>query len=140
MRDPRDFIGVIQGRATTLYLRGETEELKRLASTLTKEQAAAVRSHLKTVKQVRLHSRQAGKTKRGTTVADPVDIAGEREQQDRDNATANHLNRRQEAPDQDESGNRFCLDCGDQINPQRVASINAVRCVDCAGLREKQTR
>ena len=42
-----------------------------------------------------------------------------------------------EKPDEDDKGNRFCLDCGDRIPRKRVASVNAVRCVACAQLREK---
>ena len=42
-----------------------------------------------------------------------------------------------EKPDEDDNGNRFCLDCGGKIPRKRVASVNAVRCVACAQFREK---
>lgn len=43
----------------------------------------------------------------------------------------------QEAPDEDAKGNRFCLNCADDIPPERVQAVNAVRCVVCAGKRER---
>ena len=43
----------------------------------------------------------------------------------------------QEDPDEDEQGNRYCLDCGDDIPPERVRAVNAVRCVACASKRER---
>ena len=43
----------------------------------------------------------------------------------------------QEAPDEDASGNRYCLDCADDIPPARVQAVNAVRCVVCAEKRER---
>lgn len=71
-------------------------------------------------------------------MADHLDIAADREQQARDVAIKNHLNRPTETPDEDEDGNRFCLDCADQIQQERVESVNAVRCVDCADIRERK--
>lgn len=41
-----------------------------------------------------------------------------------------------EAPDEDDKGNRYCLDCGELIPPERVQSVNAVRCVACTTQRE----
>lgn len=45
-----------------------------------------------------------------------------------------------EEPDEDEDGNRYCLDCGDAIPAARVASVNAVRCTDCASARERKRK
>lgn len=47
-------------------------------------------------------------------------------------------NKSVEAPDEDEQGNRYCLDCGDDIQPERVAAVQAVRCVVCQGRRERR--
>ncbi len=43
----------------------------------------------------------------------------------------------QEAPDEDASGNRYCLDCADTVPALRVKAVNAVRCVVCAEKRER---
>ena len=43
-----------------------------------------------------------------------------------------------EKPDEDDKGNRFCLDCGARIPRKRVASVNAVRCVACVQRAEKE--
>lgn len=46
-----------------------------------------------------------------------------------------------EPPDEDEDGNRYCLDCGEQIPPQRLLAVPyAVRCVPCLSKRERRTR
>jgi DnaK suppressor protein len=45
-----------------------------------------------------------------------------------------------EMADEDDKGNRYCLDCGELIPPARVESVNAVRCTECAGTREKERR
>lgn len=42
-----------------------------------------------------------------------------------------------EKPDEDDNGNRYCLDCGEGIPPARVESVNAVRCVACTAQREE---
>jgi DnaK suppressor protein len=42
-----------------------------------------------------------------------------------------------EAPDEDANGNRYCLDCGNDIPAERVQVINAVRCVACTTRRER---
>jgi len=68
------------------------------------------------------------------------DAASKLEQRERDTAIAAHRNRHIEKPDQDDDGNRFCLDCADQIPGQRIESVNAVRCVDCQGVREQKNR
>ncbi|WP_408645701.1 TraR/DksA C4-type zinc finger protein [Zobellella denitrificans] len=59
------------------------------------------------------------------------------EAEERERLLANHRNRPQERPDQDAHG-RYCLACGIAIPPERVARVNAVRCVDCQHIREKQ--
>ena len=46
----------------------------------------------------------------------------------------------QEAPDEDANGNRYCLDCADDIPPARVQAVDAVRCVVCAEKRERLLR
>jgi len=46
-------LGLINGKATKLYLSGDKEGLKKLVSTLPEDQVNAVRSHLKTIKQLR---------------------------------------------------------------------------------------
>lgn len=73
------------------------------------------------------------------TCADPLDQASKRELQqmeavlaDRRAALANR-----EAPDEDDAG-RYCLDCAETIDPKRVAAVDAVRCVACASVRERQ--
>lgn len=45
-----------------------------------------------------------------------------------------------EDPDEDDQGNRYCLDCAEIIPPARVQAVAAVRCVHCAGLRERGKR
>ena len=45
-----------------------------------------------------------------------------------------------EAPDEDENGVRYCLDCADEIPPARVMAVAAVRCVACAGKRERMDK
>lgn len=71
--------------------------------------------------------------------AEPLDQASKRELQqmeavlaDRRAALANR-----EAPDEDDAG-RYCLDCTETIDPKRVAAVDAVRCVACASVRERQ--
>lgn len=68
---------------------------------------------------------------------DEADIASEFEERARADALAAQRAITQEDPDEDEQGNRFCLDCGEPIPAARVAAVNAVRCVDCARLRER---
>ncbi|MHB8408405.1 MAG: TraR/DksA C4-type zinc finger protein [Acidiferrobacterales bacterium] len=45
-----------------------------------------------------------------------------------------------EIPDEDDAGNRFCLDCGEAIPRARVNLVGAVRCVDCAKDLERAAR
>lgn len=43
-----------------------------------------------------------------------------------------------EPPDEDEKGNRYCLDCGELIPEQRLKIMPfAVRCVSCLSIKEK---
>lgn len=51
------------------------------------------------------------------------------------------LQERLEAPDEDEEGNRFCLDCGDQIPAARLVIVPfAVRCVPCLSRKEQRRK
>ena len=72
--------------------------------------------------------------------ADPLDQASKRELQQikavLDAQRTDLANR--ETPDEDDAGNRYCLDCAETINPERVAAVDAVRCVACASVRERQ--
>jgi|AOMQ01.1.fsa_nt_gi DnaK suppressor protein len=43
----------------------------------------------------------------------------------------------QEEPDEDAEGRRYCLDCAEIIPQERVAAVQAVRCVTCAAKRER---
>jgi len=46
-----------------------------------------------------------------------------------------------EAPDEDDKGNRYCLDCGEIISPERRAIMpKAIRCVSCLSRRERLNR
>ncbi len=48
---------------------------------------------------------------------------------------------RMEPPDEDAQGNRFCLDCGDQIPSERIAIVPfAVRCVPCLSRKEQKRK
>ena len=74
---------------------------------------------------------------------DPVDAASNNEMEAVATALRNRTIEAQqsrEAPDEDEQGNRFCLDCGQTIPSARVEAVAAVRCVHCASRREKQDR
>lgn len=70
-------------------------------------------------------------------MTDELDRASQAEQAERERLLANHRHRAQERPDQDAHG-RYCLSCGIPIPPERVATVDAVRCVDCQGIRELQ--
>ncbi len=65
---------------------------------------------------------------------DLIDDASELEEITR--VSALHLARTRfqttEPADEDDAGNRFCLDCGEVIPRARVNLVDAVRCVDCA--------
>ncbi|WP_437559535.1 TraR/DksA C4-type zinc finger protein [Acidithiobacillus sulfuriphilus] len=71
---------------------------------------------------------------------DEADVAAHYEQAERDGALARMRAVPQEAPDEDEQGNRYCLDCGEIIPLLRVQAVQAVRCVDCATVRERKER
>lgn len=68
---------------------------------------------------------------------DEADVAAVFEERAREAALAAQRAVVQESPDEDAQGNRYCLDCGERIPAARVQAVQAVRCVDCAGLRER---
>lgn len=71
---------------------------------------------------------------------DEADIAGEFESREREAALARMRSMiLLEDPDEDANG-RYCLDCGEVIPPERVEAVHAVRCVFCAGQRERGHR
>lgn len=72
-------------------------------------------------------------------MTEQIDQAQELDQLFRDRALASHNNKKhQEIPDEDESGKRYCLDCGDGIPSERiVAQPCAVRCVQCQAVKER---
>lgn len=72
-------------------------------------------------------------------MTDQFDKAQELEQTFRDKALAHQLNRPVEEPDEDEDGNRYCLDCGALIPQDRLdAYPSAVRHVSCQSRKEPQ--
>jgi RNA polymerase-binding transcription factor DksA len=71
---------------------------------------------------------------------DECDVAAVFEETQRNAALARVLAGPVEEPDEDDQGNRYCLDCGETIPPARVLAVKAVRCVDCATIRERQNR
>jgi len=67
-------------------------------------------------------------------MTDELDRASGLEMADREQALNARLNRVKEAPE--ESG--FCNDCGEAIDPARIAALpDAVTCIDCQTLRER---
>lgn len=72
--------------------------------------------------------------------SDILDIAADLAEQERAwrVSVARQAMQASEKPDEDVSGNRYCLDCADVIPPERVQAVQAVRCVVCAGIREKK--
>ncbi|MGK9452800.1 TraR/DksA C4-type zinc finger protein [Acidithiobacillus caldus] len=68
---------------------------------------------------------------------DEGDIASQFEEAERAAAISRLRLGPQEDPDEDDRGNRYCLDCGEIIPPARVQAVQAVRCVDCASLLER---
>jgi RNA polymerase-binding transcription factor DksA len=69
---------------------------------------------------------------------DEADIAAEVEEMERSLALQRlRASYGFEEPDEDEQGNRYCLDCGERIPAARVLAVQAVRCVDCASVRER---
>ncbi|MEH8118448.1 TraR/DksA C4-type zinc finger protein [Aeromonas allosaccharophila] len=74
-------------------------------------------------------------------MTDLFDRAQQQEQEFRERAIAQARRHQQEQPDQDEHGNRFCLNCGEQIASERLqAEPAAVRCVPCQSRNEKAGR
>ncbi|MGK9452695.1 TraR/DksA C4-type zinc finger protein [Acidithiobacillus caldus] len=71
---------------------------------------------------------------------DEGDIASQFEEAERAAAISRLRQGLQEDPDEDDQGNRYCLDCGEIIPPARVQAVQAVRCVDCASLLERGKR
>lgn len=72
---------------------------------------------------------------------DVFDQATQVEELHRNQALAAHRARQapREAPDEDDEGNRYCLDCGDEIPRNRIlAAPHAVRCVKCESRRENR--
>ncbi len=72
-------------------------------------------------------------------MTEQIDQAQELDQVFRDRALANHKNnQRCELPDEDESGIRYCLDCGEEIPNKRIEVLpGAVRCVQCQARKER---
>ncbi len=69
---------------------------------------------------------------------DEADMAAEAEEMERSLALQRlRVSSGFEDPDEDERGNRYCLDCGEMIPPARVLAVQAVRCVECASRRER---
>ncbi len=69
-------------------------------------------------------------------MADDADFATRLQEQEMCMLMAQRSTTRPELPDEDDQGNRCCLDCADIIPPERVRIVGAVRCVHCAGKRE----
>ena len=72
--------------------------------------------------------------------ADPLDQASKRELQQMEAVLANRRTAlaNRETPDEDDAGNRYCLDCAETIDPKRVSAVDAVCCVACATVRERR--
>jgi RNA polymerase-binding transcription factor DksA len=74
--------------------------------------------------------------------ADPIDVASEYEMKHNRLALQIHFernrNKKIEKPKEDADGSRYCLDCLEVINQERVKLVNAVRCVRCAEIMEKK--
>jgi len=73
-------------------------------------------------------------------MADEADIAAKQLEEEMRMTLAQRASIRMEDPDEDEQGNRYCLDCGDIIPPERVRAVAAVRCVHCATKLERFSR
>lgn len=73
-------------------------------------------------------------------MADEADVANRMQESEMRLAMAQRATARREAPDEDDQGNRYCLDCGEIIPQERVQAIDAVRCVYCAEKRERGSR
>lgn len=74
--------------------------------------------------------------------ADPIDVASDYGMKHNRLALQAHLdkvnNNKNEKPYEDVNGIRYCLDCAEVINHERVKLVNAVRCVQCAEIIEKR--
>ncbi len=73
-------------------------------------------------------------------MADDADFVTHLQEQEMRMALAQRATTRPELPDEDDQGNRYCLDCAEIIPPERVRVVGAVRCVHCAGKRERFDR
>jgi DnaK suppressor protein len=73
-------------------------------------------------------------------MADEADLAAEQAEREMALFQLQRAGARTEAPDEDDAGNRYCLDCGEIIPPERVAVVQAVRCVYCEEIREHKSR
>ncbi|MEY2343224.1 TraR/DksA C4-type zinc finger protein [Acidithiobacillus sp. IBUN Pt1247-S3] len=73
-------------------------------------------------------------------MADEADIAGQMQEQEMALLMAQRAGSRTESADEDDAGNRYCLDCGEIIPPARVQAVQAVRCVHCSNKRERFSR
>ena len=73
-------------------------------------------------------------------MADEADVANRMQESEMRLAMAQRATARREVPDEDEDGNRYCLDCGEAIPQKRVQAVDAVRCVYCAEKRERGSR
>ena len=73
--------------------------------------------------------------------SDILDIAADLAEQERvwRVSGARQAMQASEKPDEDVAGNRYCIDCAEVIPPARVQAVQAVRCVVCAGIREKKS-
>ncbi|WP_243032997.1 TraR/DksA C4-type zinc finger protein [Vibrio cincinnatiensis] len=72
-------------------------------------------------------------------MTDQFDKAQEAEQEFREKALENQRALMQcEMPDEDEDGNRYCLNCGIEIPQARLeVQPQAVRCVRCQSRKER---
>jgi len=70
-------------------------------------------------------------------MADEIDLLTVRQEKEMELLMAERASAPQEDPDEDERGNRYCLDCAEIIPAERVAAVRAVRCVSCATKRER---
>ncbi|WP_226819153.1 TraR/DksA C4-type zinc finger protein [Acidithiobacillus montserratensis] len=73
-------------------------------------------------------------------MADEADIASEVQEREMALRMAQRASLQREAPDEDDAGNRYCLNCGEIIPPARVQAVQAVRCVYCSEKRERFSR
>lgn len=70
-------------------------------------------------------------------MANDLDRAQDLENFQRDNALKAQALKAKEPPqDIDQNGNVWCIDCGEEVAPKRLAA----RCIDCQGLHELKDR